>query len=353
MKYTTLGHTGLIVSRLAFGAMTFTAGNRDLGAVYKVGAKLADELVGRSLEAGVNFFDTADAYAGGDSESMLGAALKPHRARVVIATKVGFRSGPPVTQSGLSRRHILWSVDQSLRRLGTDWIDVYIAHREDPVTPLEETLEALDAVVRSGKVRYIGFSNWSAWRAAAALEIQRARGLAQFTHGQMHYSLLGRDVERDVIPMMHRYGLGLTVWSPLASGFLSGKYTRETLSDPNNRISGFDLLPFDKEAGFKLVEQMRAIAAEHNASVAQVAIAWLLARASVSSVLIGATKLPQLEDNLAAVNVEISDAQIAQLDAATPLLPVYPNWFNEKLVDQPVAEALARGPKRQPPERVG
>jgi len=273
MKYALLGNTGLIVSRLAFGAMTFTAGNKDIGSIYKVGAALADQLVGRSLDAGINFFDTADAYAGGESEALLGAALKPHRSRVVIASKVGFRSGSPLTQSGLSRRHILWSIDQSLKRLGTDWLDVYIAHREDPDAPLEETLEALDAVVRAGKVRYLGYSNWSAWKAAAALEIQKANGLAPFTHGQMHYSLLGRDVERDVIPMMGRHGLGLTVWSPLASGFLSGKYTRETLSDPDNRISGFDLFPFDKDKGFKLVERVRAIAAKHDASVAQVAIA--------------------------------------------------------------------------------
>lgn len=340
MKYTLLGNTGLIVSRLAFGAMTFSAGNKDIGSVYKVGGKLADELVGRALDAGVNFFDSADAYAKGESETLLGAALKPHRERVVIASKVGFRSGAPLTQSGLSRRHILWSIDQSLQRLGTDWIDVYIAHREDPFTPLDETLDALDAVVRAGKVRYLGFSNWSAWSVSAALEIQKARGLAPFTHGQMHYSLLGRDIERDVIPMMRRYGLGLTVWSPLASGFLSGKYTRETLSSPDNRYSGFDILPFDKEQGFKLVEQMRNIAAAHEGTVSQVAIAWLLARAAVSSVLLGATKLDQLEDNLAAADLTLTDAEIARLDAATPLQPVYPNWFINNLADQPATQAL-------------
>ena len=340
MKYTLLGNTGLIVSRLAFGAMTFSAGNKDIGSVYKVGGKLADELVGRALDAGVNFFDSADAYAKGESETLLGAALKPHRERVVIASKVGFRSGAPLTQSGLSRRHILWSIDQSLERLGTDWIDVYIAHREDPFTPLDETLDALDAVVRAGKVRYLGFSNWSAWSVSAALEIQKARGLAPFTHGQMHYSLLGRDIERDVIPMMRRYGLGLTVWSPLASGFLSGKYTRETLSSPDNRYSGFDILPFDKEQGFKLVEQMRNIAAAHEGTVSQVAIAWLLARAAVSSVLLGATKLDQLEDNLAAADLTLTDAEIARLDAATPLQPVYPNWFINNLADQPATQAL-------------
>lgn len=341
MQYALLGNTGLTVSRLAFGAMTFTAGNKDLGAVYKVGADLAGELVGRALEAGINFFDTADGYAGGESEAMLGAALKPHRDRVVIATKVGFRTGPTLTRAGLSRRHILWSVDQSLKRLGTDWIDVYIAHREDPYTPIEETLAALDAVVRAGKVRYLGFSNWSAWKAAAALEIQKANGLAPFTHGQMYYSLMGRDVERDVIPMMRRYGLGLTVWSPLASGFLSGKYTRQTLADPDNRLSGFDILPFDKEEGFRLVERMRAIAAAHQASVAQVAIAWLLARQAVTSVIIGSTKLSQLEDNLAAAAITLTAAEVAELDAATALAPVYPNFFMDNIAqDRPVAEAL-------------
>jgi len=321
--------------------MTFTAGNQSHRSVAKVGAQLADELIGRALDAGVNFFDTADGYAGGESESLLGAALKPHRERVVIATKVGFRTGTPLTQAGLSRRHILWSIDQSLRRLGTDWVDLYIVHREDPYTPLEETLDALDAVVRSGKARYLGFSNWSAWQAAAALEIQTAKGLAPFTHGQMYYSLLGRDIERDVIPMMRRYGLGLTVWSPLASGFLSGKYTRETLSSPENRYSGFDLLPFDKEQGFQLVERLRPLAANRGASVAQVALAWLLARPSVTSILIGATKLPQLEDNLGAAGVALDEADVAELNAATALAPIYPSWFIENLVDQPLAQALA------------
>jgi len=341
MRYALLGNTGLAVSRLAFGTMTFTQGNKNIAAVYKVGAKLADELVGQALDAGVNLFDTADGYASGESETLLGAALKQRRDQVVIATKVGFRSGPPMTQSGLSRRHILWSIDQSLRRIGTEWIDIYIAHREDPFTPIEETVEALDTVVRAGKVRYLGFSNWSAWKAAAALEMQRARGLAPFTHGQMYYSLLGRDVERDVIPMMRRYGLGLTVWSPLASGFLSGKYTRQTLSDPDNRISGFDLLPFDKEHGFKLVERMRSIADAHGASVAQVAIAWLLSRQAVTSVLIGATKTHQLADNLKAADVTLTAEQIADLDAATALAPVYPNWFSERLSDTQLADALA------------
>jgi aryl-alcohol dehydrogenase-like predicted oxidoreductase len=341
LQYSLLGNTGLIVSRLAFGAMTFTSGNRSINTVFKTDSTTAGALVGRALDAGVNFFDTADGYAGGQSEQILGAALKSRRDEVVIATKVGFRSGEPLIRSGLTRRHILWSAEQSLRRLQTDWIDVYIVHKEDPHTPLEETLSALDALVRSGKVRYLGFSNWSAWKVAAAMEIARAQGLASFTHGQMYYSLLGRDVERDVIPMMRRYGLGLSIWSPLAAGFLSGKYTRENLSDPDNRYSGFDLLPFDKEQGFKLVDSLRAVANRHQASVAQVALAWLLAKDAVTSVILGASKLAQLEDNLGAVNVKLSSEELAQLDAATSPLAVYPNWFLDGLADQPSAQALA------------
>jgi aryl-alcohol dehydrogenase-like predicted oxidoreductase len=341
MRFATLGNTGLIVSRLAFGAMTFTQGNQAVGAIYKVGADLADQLVGRCIDAGINFFDTADGYASGESEELLGKVLSSRRKDVVIATKAGFRSGAPVTQSGLSRRHILWSVEQSLKRLGTDWLDVYIVHREDPFTPLEETLQALDDVVRSGKVRYLGFSNWSAWKVAAAMEIQKANGLAPFTHGQMYYSLLGRDVERDIVPMMARYGLGMTVWSPLAGGFLSGKYTREALSDPDNRYSGFDMLPFDKDAGFALVEKMRLMAQAHGVSVAQIAIAWLLSRDQVTSVLIGASKPHQLDDNLGAADVTLSAEDLKILEEAMPLQPVYPNWFSAAMTDDVARKALA------------
>lgn len=342
MKYARLGNTGLVVSRLAMGSMTFTGGNSDFPAVFKVKAALADELVGAALDAGINFFDTADVYAAGESESVLGAALKGRRNDVVLATKVGLRNGPRLTDAGLSRRHILRSVDQSLARLGTDWIDVYIVHCEDPHTPLEETLPTLDGLVRSGKVRYLGFSNWSAWKAAAALEFQAANGLAPFTHGQLYYSLLGRDIERDFVPMSRRYGTGITAWSPLAMGFLSGKYTRESLKDADNRYSGVDFLPFDKDMAFALVERMRVIAKSHGATVAQVAIAWLLSREAVTSVLVGAAKRSQLDDNLKAVDVELSGAELAELDAATPLAPVYPSWYTGIFADQPLAQALGK-----------
>lgn len=342
MQYTVLGKTGLVVSRLSFGAMTFTAGNKSIGAVYKTEADDANVMVRRALDAGINFFDTADAYAGGESETMLGKALKGRRQELVITTKVGNRTGPGLVQTGLNRRHILWSIDESLRRLDTDYVDLYVAHREDPYTPLEQTLAALDEVVRSGKARYLGFSNWSAWRVAAAMEIQKANGWAPFTHGQMHYSLLIRDIERDMIPVMERYGLGLTVWSPLVSGFLSGKYTRESLAEKDNRLSGFDIMPFDKEHGFRLVDKLREIAGNHKASVAQTAIAWLLSRKIVTSVIVGASKPQQLDDNLAAAGLELAIDALAALDAFTQPATVYPNWFTE-LVRDPALEKALKG----------
>jgi aryl-alcohol dehydrogenase-like predicted oxidoreductase len=327
MRYTQLGSTGLIVSRLALGGSTFTQGDKSLGAFYKVGPELADELVGKALDAGVNYFDTADVYASGQSEELLGAALKPHRDRVVLSTKVGNRGAGnrQVLHSGLSRRHILWSIDESLRRLGTDWVDYYVVHRVDPFTPLEETLEALDAVVKAGKVRYIGYSNWPAWLAAAAITHQKANGLARFTHGQMYYSLLGRDVERDTVAMMQHFGLGMTVWSPLAYGFLAGKYTAEDMKKDDNRFANFDWLKFDRDQAFALLPILEEIAAARQCSMAQLAIAWLLARPAVDSVLLGATRTQQLEDNLGAVDVVLTAEDLARLDEATRIAPIYPS----------------------------
>jgi len=296
-------------------------------------------MMGRALDVGINFFDTADAYSGGDSEAMLGQALRGRRNDVIIATKVGAGAGPPVTRGGLSRRHILWSVDQSLRRLGSDWIDVYICHREDALTPLAETLQALDDIVRAGKVRYLGFSNWSAWQASAALELQRAHGWAPFTHGQMYYSLLCRDIEHDVLPMLRRYQLGLTVWSPLSGGFLSGKYTRDNLDDPANRRGGIRFPPLDLEQAFRVVDLLRPIAAAHGASVAQVALAWVLRQPAVTSVLVGATTLRQLDDNLGAQSLQLDAAELPPVEAATAVAPRYPAWF-VTMSDQSIKNAL-------------
>jgi aryl-alcohol dehydrogenase-like predicted oxidoreductase len=345
MQYAILGNTGLVVSRLGFGGATFTQGNKTISTLYKVGPELADELVGRAIDAGVNLFDTADVYADGESETLLGAALKPHRDKVVLTTKVGNRgtTDRELNRGNLSRRHILWSIDQSLKRLGTDHVDLYVAHREDSFTPLEETLAAFDDVVRAGKARYIGFSNWTAWKAAAALEIQKANGLAPFTHGQMYYSLLGRDIERDIVPMMQRYGIGMTVWGPLAFGFLSGAYSREDLTKPDNRFSSFDMLQFDKDKAFALLDVLRPIAEARGISVAQASLAWLLRKPGVTSVLLGATKLHQLEDNLGSADVVLSDEDMAKLDAATAIETIYATsqWVAP---DRRVARAIGGQP---------
>lgn len=341
MLYSRLGNTGLVVSRVAFGAMTFAGAATS--AIAKTDAAGADALVGRAIDAGITLFDTADVYAQGVSETILGKALGARRDAVVLATKAGWRTGTALNRCGLSAQHLHWSIDRSLARLGTDHVDLYIAHRDDVNTPLEETLAALDAIVRAGKARYIGFSNWSAWKVAAAMELQRANGWAPFTHGQMMYSLLGRDVEHEVVPMMRRYGLGLTAWGPLASGFLSGKYARDAAPQADDRLADPDRFQFDRETGFALLDRMRPIAAAHDASVAQVAIAWLLAKDIVSSVLLGASKLAQLEDNLGAVELALSTEEMAALDAATAPKPGYPTTV-VNVIDTPIANALARRP---------
>lgn len=340
MQYTRLGNTGLFVSRLAFGNMTFGSDPR-FPTVAKVDLDTARAMIHRAFDAGVNFFDTANGYSGGEAERYLGEFLGAKRADVVVATKVGFRSGKPVTQAGLSRRHIFESCESSLKKLGTDWVDLYIVHRVDAYTPLEETLEALNDLVRSGKVRYLGFSNWPAWKAATALALQKERGWAQFTSGQMYYSLITRDLEHDFVPFLRDTGTGLTVWSPLAMGILSGKYTRENLKDKDNRLSGVEMIPYDKDFAFKVVDRLREIGTRHGATPAQVALAWLLAKPYVSSVIIGASRMAQLEDNLKSVEIKLREADIAELDRLTAPPALYPNWFTEFSTDAVHKQAVA------------
>jgi aryl-alcohol dehydrogenase-like predicted oxidoreductase len=342
MQYTWLGETGLIVSKLAFGAMTFGSGEGASAAVYKVDQQGADALVARALDAGVTFFNTADAYSGGQSETMLGKALGARRQDVVIATKVGFRTGEALVHAGLSRRHILAAAEASLQRLGTDYIDVYLAHRLDPYAPLEETLEALDALVQQGKVRYVGFSNWPAWLAAKAVGLQRERGWTRFRAAEMYYSLVGRDLEQEVVPFALDAGIGIMVWSPLAGGFLSGKYTRQNPGGDGGRLTGFNIIPFDRERGYDVVERTREIAAAHGASPAQVALAWLLTRPAVASVLVGASRTSQLDDNLGAASLTLSVNELAALDELTAPIPTYPNWYNATIHDDPVRAVLER-----------
>src|SRR3984885_14146560 len=310
MQYTRMGDTGLIVSRLAFGAMTFGSSDGIFATVAKVGDGLADELVNKALDAGVNFFNSADVYTEGQSEQMLGKALGSLRKDVVIATKTGFRSGPALINQGLSRQHILAAAEGSLRRLGTDYIDVYLVHRFDPYTPVEETVEALDTLVRQGKVRYVGFSNWPAWLAATAVGLQKKNNYARFRAAEVYSSLVRRDVEYDIVPFLENAGIGMMVWSPLAGGFLTGKYTRENPQGDGGRLTGFDMLPYDREKGHTVVDKLREIAKAHNASPAQIALAWLLRKKGVTSILVGANKMAQLEDNLAAANVQLTAEQV-------------------------------------------
>jgi len=341
MQYARLGDTGLIVSRLAFGAMTFQSDAAKHNAVYKVDSGGAEALVNQALDGGINFFNTANGYADGDSERMLGRALGDRRGEAVIATKLGMRTSPNLLASGLSRQNIIAACEASLNRLGTDWIDVYLCHRVDPYTPLEETVAALDALVRAGKVRYLGFSNWPAWMAAKAVGIQRARGLEPFRAAEMYYSLVGRDLEHEVIPFCADAGVGIMVWSPLAGGFLTGKYTREDPTGGGGRLSGFDLMPFDRERGYDTVEVLKRVAAAHGTKPAAVALAWLLTRPAVSCVLVGASRSEQLDENLAAAYLKLTPEDLAALDEATKGPPHYPQWFMDRVVDDKVRDALA------------
>lgn len=340
MRYSRLGNTGLLVSKLAFGAMTFGQAEGPMAAVAKLDQAGADNLVSASLDAGINFFNTADAYTSGQSEAMLAKALGTRRKDVVIATKVGFRTGKALVHTGLSRHHILGSAEESLRRLATDYLDVYLVHRVDPYSPIEETLEALDDLVRQGKVRYVGFSNWPAWKAALALGLQRQNGWAQFRAAEVYYSLVGRDVEHEIVPLSMEAGIGLLIWSPLAGGFLTGKYSRDSPQGDGGRLTGFDILPFDRDRGYTLLDAMRQIAASHKATPAQVALAWLLTRPAVSSVLVGASKASQLEDNLGAAKLSLTSDELTTLDELTRPAPIYPNWFNERIFDAQAKAAL-------------
>lgn len=340
MQYTTLGQTGLVVSRLAFGAMTFGTGQLVPGVINSIDQSVADEMIGRALEAGINLFDTADAYMHGQSEVMLGMALRNHRHEAIIATKVGFRTSETLTDTGLSYRHIINAAEASLKRLGTSYIDLYQVHIPDPLTPLEETVQALNDLVKRGLVRYVGFSNFPAWIAAKALGIQERQGTVRFVAAQMYYSLLGRDLEHEVVPFVQDAGLGILVWSPLAGGFLSGKYTRENPVPRDSRRNSFQLPPVDAEKGYDVVDLMRRIGWNHDASPAQVAIAWILSKPFISSVIVGASKMNQLEDNLGAANIQLSAEEVAELDAVTAPTVPYPGWMQPLAWDAAIKAAI-------------
>ncbi len=330
MKYHTLGHTGLLVSEICLGTMTFAPGEGMWKSIAGVDQNGADQLLKTSVDAGVNFVDTADVYTAGESEKSLAQAIKNTgiaRKDIVVATKVFGRTGPGRNDVGASRGHIMDAVEASLRRLGTDYIDLYQIHATDLVTPVEETLHALDTLVSQGKVRYIGCSNWHAWRIMKALGISHARNLAKFDTLQAYYSIAGRDLEREIVPLLEDQGTGLLVWSPLAGGLLSGKFSRENQKPEGSRRSEFDFPLVDKDRTWRILDVLRPIAQAHNASVATVALAWVLAKPFVTSVIIGAKRLDQLQENLAAADLELTADQIKQLDDVSALPPEYPGWM--------------------------
>ncbi|MCU1318570.1 MAG: Aryl-alcohol dehydrogenase [Edaphobacter sp.] len=330
MEYKTLGNTGLLVSTLCFGTMTFHGGTGIFKAIGTVDQAGADDLIKACIEGGINFFDTADVYSEGESEKILGQSLKNlniARKDVIIATKVFGRVGPGRNDVGASRGHIMDAVDASLRRLQTDHIDLYQIHGNDSITPVEETLRALDTLVQQGKVRYIGVSNWQAWKIAKALGISESRNLARFDTLQAYYSIAGRDLERELVPLLEAEKTGLLVWSPLAGGLLSGKFSRENQKPEGSRRSEFDFPIVDKERTWKILDVMAPIAKAHDCSPARISLAWLLAKPVVTSVIIGAKRLDQLQDNLAAVDLKLTEDEIKQLDEVSALPPEYPGWM--------------------------
>jgi len=327
MKYRLLGRTGLLVSELCLGTMTF-GGKGFWEVVGQQGQDEVNEIVARSLDAGINFIDTANVYSFGESETLLGKALAGHaRDQIVLATKVRGRMNEDVNAVGLSRFNIMNAVEASLKRLDTDYIDLYQIHGFDAVTPLDETLRALDDLVRQGKVRYIGASNLAAWQLMKALGLSAQHGLARFESLQAYYTIAGRDLEREVIPLVQDQQVGIMVWSPLAGGLLSGKFNRDGSGPDGSRRASFDFPLVDKERAFNTVDVMREVAAELDVSVAQIALAWLLHQPAVTSVIIGAKTMAQLDDNLKAINVSLNDDQLGRLDEVSKLPAEYPQWM--------------------------
>lgn len=344
MRYRKLGRTGLAVSEICLGTMTF-GGDGFWKVIGALEQETVTKLTKTAFDQGVTFIDTANIYSNGMSEQVLAGAIKDlPRDELVIATKLFGRMGaygatdtPDEKRRakntnlwGLSRKHVFDAIDGSLERLQLDYVDLYQVHAFDPLTPLEETLEALDEVVRSGRVRYIGLCNYAAWQIAKALGVSERNGLARFESAQMYYSIAGRDLEREVVPLAVDQQLAILPWSPLAGGFLSGKFTRDTAPTDGSRRVAFDFPPVDKEKAYDIIDVMKAIGDSKNASVAQVALAWLLHKKHVTSVIIGAKTEKQLIDNLAATNVELTSEDMAKLDEVSKLKPEYPGWMLER-----------------------
>src|SRR5438309_9284997 len=324
MKHRTLGHTGLIVSEVALGSMQF-GGKMNMG---NLGQQDTTRMVKLALDRGINVIDTADVYSLGESEALLGNALKGIREEIVLATKVRLPMGVNFNRSGATRVNIMREVEGSLRRLQTDYIDLYQVHGWDSNTPLEETLRTLDDVVRHGKVRYIGLSNLMSWQAATAVMLQEHLGLERYVTAQMYYSLVGRGLEYEFQSFAEYHNIGILVWSPLAGGFLTGKYTRANPAPAGTRFAeAGNFVPFDREMGYRVIDALKEVANRHDAAPARVALAWLLGRAAVSSVIIAARKPEQLDDNIRAVDIQLSGDEVRRLDAASDPGVPYPKWM--------------------------
>jgi len=333
MRNHPLGRTGLFVSELCLGTMTFGGSDGIWGKIGDLGQADAERLVGQAVDAGINFIDTADVYAGGVSETITGQALrnlKIPRESVVVATKVFGETGPGANHRGNSRGHILDGVKASLKRLQLDHVDLYQIHGFDPATPIEETVRALDQLVRQGHVRYVGVSNWAAWQIVKALGVAERLGLSRFESLQAYYTLAGRDLEREIVPMLKSEGLGLMVWSPLAGGLLSGKYRGDGRAEAGSRRQSFDFPPVDRERADVVIDAMRPIAESRGVSVAQVALAWLLHQPQVTSVIVGAKRPDQLADNVGATKLVLSADELKSLGEASALPAEYPGWMFER-----------------------
>lgn len=333
MRMRFLGNSGVKVSELCFGAMTF-GGRGYWKSVGEVEQKEANELVSIALDGGINFFDTADVYSEGRAEEILGKALGNKRKDIILATKVRGRVGNGPNDVGLSRLHIIEGCNASLKRLGTDYIDLYQVHSFDPYTPLDETLRALDDLVHQGKVRYIGVSNYTGWQLMKALHISEKYNLEKFITLQAFYSLVCRDLENELIPLSLDQKLGILVWSPLAGGFLTGKYRRGQArpegarrSDPNNQF-----LQFDEEKGFDIVDELDKIAKNHNATISQTALNYLLQKPAITSVILGTKKPDQLKDNLKTVEWKLTEEEMNRLDEISKPQLGYPYWMLERTV---------------------
>ena len=331
MRYNQFGNTGLIVSELCLGAMTFGTKPGRFGHIHGLDQDDATALVRQALDAGINMIDTANVYTVGQSEEFVGGALKAlgvRRSDVVIATKAMGAMGEGRNDSGIGRKHLLDQIDASLARLQLDHVDLYQIHGWDPVTPMEEALGALNDIVRSGRARYVGVSNWAAWQIVKALGISERRGFAKFVSLQAYYTVAGRDLERELAPMLLSEGLGLMVWSPLAGGLLSGKYNLSADGhEGEGRRASFDFPPVDLARAAPIVEAMRAMADRRGVTVAQIALAWLLYQPVVSTVIVGAKRADQLADNIAACEVELEAGELEELDRLSALHREYPGWM--------------------------